>query len=243
MRRLVSAAMAGPVLPSSDGRTKTVLLFAGGLVATIAAVVALVALWPSGDRDQRADTGHGTTPTQPSGSETTGALGEPSERTTTTQRSRDPVDLFRRGADGALADMVAAAGSPRQAIEISVYPTYAFLAYRDPGNPDHIDRRSWRDGQDQDDASANPIDDRVDADSEPQLFRIDEVDLSILARLVDDASGRFAREVDVTHVIIDRFLPFDQRVLLRVYATPSDGRSGGGYVQYTLAGTFVKVLE
>ena len=47
----------------------------------------------------------------------------------------------------------------------------------------------------------------------------------------------------VTHVLIDRFLPFDQRVLIRVYATPTDGRSGGGYVQYTLDGTYVKVIQ
>ena len=45
----------------------------------------------------------------------------------------------------------------------------------------------------------------------------------------------------VTHVLVTRFLPFDQRVLIRVYATPDDGRSGGGYVSYDTAGAFVKV--
>ncbi|MGH9273617.1 MAG: hypothetical protein ACRDZU_03130 [Acidimicrobiales bacterium] len=29
--------------------------------------------------------------------------------------------------------------------------------------------------------------------------------------------------------------------LIRVYATPDDGRSGGGYVRYDTAGAFVKV--
>ena len=65
----------------------------------------------------------------------------------------------------------------------------------------------------------------------------------MLPRLVDDAPGRFAQDVEVTHVIIDRFLPFDDRVLIRVYATPTDGRSGGGYVQYTLGGTYVKTIQ
>ena len=139
--------------------------------------------------------------------------------------------------------MLDAAGSPDQAIQLSIYPSYAFLAYRDPQAPDHIDRRSWRDGRDQDDAAPNPIDDRVDADTDQQLFAVREVDLRLLPRLVGDASGRFAQDVEVTHVIIDRFLPFDRRVLIRVYATPTDGRSGGGYVQYTLAGTFVKVVQ
>ena len=139
--------------------------------------------------------------------------------------------------------MATAAGDPDQAIEVAVYPTYAFLAYRSPDDPSYIDRRSWRDGEDQDDAAPNPIDDRVDADSEPQLFPLAGVDLSILPRLVDDAVARFDVEVEATHVLIDRFLPFDARVLFRVYAVPADGRSGGGYVQYTLDGTFVKVIQ
>ena len=238
--------MAGPVLPTSDDRARTALLFAGGLIATIAVVAGLVLLWPSDDGDDgsvsaggRSTTGTGEAPGTTASD---GPLGEPSERTTTTVTGQ-PVDLFTAGADRALADMVAAAGSPDEVLEVSVYPTYAFLAYRDPEAPDHIDRRSWRDGQDQDDAGPNPIDDRVDADTEPQLFRVAELDLASLSALIDDAAQRFTSDVDVTHVIIDRFLPFDPRVLIRVYATPSDGRSGGGYVQYTLEGTFVKTVS
>ncbi len=49
--------------------------------------------------------------------------------------------------------------------------------------------------------------------------------------------------MDVNHVIVDRFPPFDQRVLVRAYASPTDGRSGGGYVQYSLDGTFVKTVS
>jgi hypothetical protein len=40
-------------------------------------------------------------------------------------------------------------------------------------------------------------------------------------------------------VLIDRFLPFDERVLIRVYASPTDGRSGGGYISYDTAGALV----
>jgi hypothetical protein len=153
------------------------------------------------------------------------------------------VQLFERGAEDALADMVAAAGRPSDAIEIIVYPDYALLAYRSTEHPTYIDRRSWRDGKDQDDAAPNPIDDRVDADTTPQLFKVGAVRLAVLPRLVDDAPGRLTGDVEVTHVIIDRFLPFDDRVLIRVYASPTDGRSGGGYVQYTLDGTYVKTVE
>ena len=36
---------------SSDERSKNVLLFGGGLLATLAVVLGIVLLWPSGDDD------------------------------------------------------------------------------------------------------------------------------------------------------------------------------------------------
>ena len=237
--------MTGPVI-SSDGRGRSLLILVGGLVATLGVVAAIVLLWPSGEEgDQVVADGATTTERGGPGATAEGPTGEPSTRppTTTTSEPPEPVELFESGADQALADMASAAGDPRQAIQVSVYPTYAFLAYRDPAAPENIDRRSWRDGRDMGDAAANPIDDRVDGDTEPKLFPLGEVDLSILPRLVDDAGRRFDRDVDVTHVLVDRFLPFDPRVLIRVYATPADGRRGGGYVQYTLGGTYVKTIQ
>ena len=247
----MSMGQGGPVIGgSSDGQAKTMLLFAGGILATIAVVVGLVALWPSDD-DAPGDAAEGDTVTtvaeEIDGTITTapGAVGEPSEQTTTgapVVTEPPPSDLFVAGAPRVLADLAAAAGGPTQAIQILVYPDYAFLAYRDPGNPGNIDRRMWRAGA-VDEAAPNPIDDRVDADTEPLLFGLGEVDLQVLPTLTADAPARFGLPVGVTHVIIDRFLPFDERVLIRVYASPTDGRSGGGYVQYTLDGTFVKVVQ
>ncbi len=153
-----------------------------------------------------------------------------------------PSDLFVAGAPRVLGDLAAAAGGPTQAIEILVYPDYAFLAYRDPANSANIDRRMWRDGA-VDEAAPNPIEDRVDPDTEPLLFSLSEVNLDVVRQLAADALTRFDLPVGVTHIIINRFLPFDERVLFRVYATPTDGRSGGGYVQYALDGSFVKVIQ
>jgi hypothetical protein len=231
-----------PALPPREGRAKTVLLFVGGIGATLALVAAVVLLWPDDDDDGEVVSGgppsSSVTPTS------AGASGEPSQQPSTTANApAAPTQLLESGAETALAEMVAAADRPAQAIEIAVYPTYAFLAYRSPSDPSHLDRRSWREGEDQDDAGPNPIDDRVDADSQPQLFPLGDVDLRILPRLVDDAERRFAQPVAATHVLIDRFLPFDDRVLVRVYASPTDGRSGGGYVQYTLDGTYVKTVQ
>jgi hypothetical protein len=97
----------------------------------------------------------------------------------------------------------------------------------------------WRDHQ-VDDAETNPIDDRVNADTEPSLFGPGEIDPGLFPGLIADAPTHYGMPTHVTHVLVTRFLPFDQRVLIRVYATPDDGRSGGGYVSYDTAGVFVK---
>src|SRR5436190_1635906 len=170
--------MAGPTLPSGDGRAKTALLFGGGLLVTLAAVAALVLLWP--DDDDTEVVAQVTTTTVRGGTTTTpGATGEPSKQTTTTAVAEpaEPAQLFEAGADDAVAEMAAAAGRPHQAIQVAVYPTYAFLAYRDPADESHLDRRSWRAGHDQDDAAPNPIYDRVDAETQPRLFPLARVDL------------------------------------------------------------------
>jgi hypothetical protein len=230
-----------PPVSSRGDRARSALILVGGLLVTVAVVVGVVALWPDDDDDELVDSTATTSEIDRTTTSTTGS-GEPSEQTSTTPVPSTPVQLFVSGADAALADMAAAAGDPGEAIEIAVYPTYAFLAYRSPSTPSHIDRRSWREGEDQDDAAPNPIDDRVDADTQPQLFPLATVDLTILPAVIADAEERFDLPVAATHVLIDRFLPFDDRVLIRVYASPSDGRSGGGYVQYTLDGSYVKTV-
>ena len=55
------------------------------------------------------------------------------------------------------------------------------------------------------------------------------------------ADHKWVMRALVSHVIIDRFLPFDERVLFRVYTSPTDGRSGGGYVSYDTSGALVGV--
>jgi hypothetical protein len=212
---------------------------------TTALVVALIALWPEADADQRAETADTrVTEVTQAPSDSTGTTrapnGEPSQTTTTEGAPTASADLFGGGLPSAYAALLAAAGSPGQVIEVAVYPTYAFLAYRDPANPGNLDRRMWRDGV-VGDADPNPIDDRVDGDTEPSLFAPTELDPALVARLVLDAPSRYDLPTQVTHVLVDRFLPFDERVLIRVYASPTDGRSGGGYVSYDTAGTLVKV--
>lgn len=233
------------MLPSSDDRTRSWLILAGGLVATAAVVAGLITFWPDDD-----SSGARTTESIASGDTTTTkprtGTGEPSQQSTTipdddtTTTVTAAADLFHGDLPAAYADLLAAAGNPVQIIELAVYDRYAFLAYRDPANPGNLDRRTWREGE-VSDAEPNTIEDRVDADTEPSLFGPGEIDAGLIARLIADAPSHYELPTQVSHVLIDRFLPFDERVLIRVYATPTDGRSGGGYVTYDTAGTFVKV--
>jgi hypothetical protein len=237
--------MGGPPISSSDDRARTWLLLAGGIVVTVALIFGLVQLWPDDDDPESVaatETPATTVVPGPAIPTVPGAIGEPSDLTSTTSSDGTvPAgSLFQAGAADAIAELADAAGGPTQVLEIAVYDRYAFLAYRDPANPGNIDRRMWRDG-DVDDAEPNPIDDRADADTEPSLFSLDELDLSLIPTLSADAVTRYSMPVEVSHILIDRFLPFDERVLIRVYATPTDGRSGGGYVSYDTAGTFVEV--
>ena len=231
-----------PVIRSSDDRARSWLILAAGLVVTAGLLFGLIALWPDGDDGPgRAAGTEDTEPdTETSATEPREGTGEPSQRTTVTTEAppAEPADLFRGDFPGAFADLLAAAGSPTQVIEVAVYDTYAFLAYRDPANPGNLDRRIWRDGR-VGDAEPNPIDDRVDADTEPSLFGPGELDPGLVARLIGDAPTHYELPTQVTHVLIDRFLPFDERVLIRVYASPTDGRSGGGYISYDTAGALV----
>jgi hypothetical protein len=213
-------------------------MFVVGIAITVALVLAAVAAWPDDEGPQRV--AGADTPTTLMTKEAAAALPLlPSSPELPTTETTIAVDLFAVGPGAAVDDVLAAADHPTELIQITIFPGYLFVAYRDPHETDAIDRRMWRGGI-VDPADANPIDDRVDPDTTPQLFGLGDIDLSRIAGLVADAPTRYDVPVEVTHVIIDRFLPFDQRVLVRVYAQPTDGRSGGGYVSYTKDGTFVK---
>ena len=234
-----TVGVAGPPIPATGARSGDWLGFVVGIALTIGAVVGLVRVWPEDDARERV--------VIESPIPTVRIPGVPTDPEDPSLPSipvpRPPAEaahLFTSGLPEAVAQLQAAAGDPAQVLELAVYDGYAFLAYRDPANPANIDRRMWRDGQ-VDDPDPNPIDDRVDADTEPGLFSLDELDLTLLPGLLADAVTRYDLPVAVSHVLVDRFLPFDDRVLIRVYATPVDGRSGGGYVSYDTAGTFVKV--
>jgi hypothetical protein len=227
---------AAPAAADHSGR----LVFLVGLLVTLALAAGVAKAWPAdGGPEAVRSTATPTTLMTPEVAATFQPGVPPAGSTSASTVPR--IDLFEVGPSFAVHDILSAAGNPSQLIEVTVFPGYLFVAYRDPAAPDHLDRRMWRDGNAQE-ADANPIDDRVDADTTPKLFTAAELEpaLDQLPTMIADAPSRYDVPVTVTHVIIDRFLPFDERVLVRVYASPADGRSGGGYVSYTTAGEYVE---
>jgi hypothetical protein len=215
-------------------------VFVLSLAITLAVTAGVARAWP--DDDEPAPVGGGTTTTLMTAEAAT-QLGGPQGAPTGPVgggASAPVADLFTEDPSAVVQRVLDAAHDPDRLIELTIYPSYLFVAYVDPDQPEHIDQRVWRDGQ-VGPGSPNPIDDRVDADTSPQRFGLDEVDLSRIPQLVADAPTHYEVPVAVTHIIVDRFLPFDQRVLVRVYASPVDGRSGGGYVSYTADGALVRV--
>lgn len=222
----------------ADRRDRTVPGFLGGIALTVAAVLAVINLWPEADPPSAVTTDSHFFPDLGTMAVPTGP-GAPTPSSTLVPTTTSlATDLFSTGTPEAVSAVLAAAGNPTQLYELAIYDTYLFVAYRDPADASHIDRREWRGGVGS--AEPNIIDDRVDSRSEPKLFTPAEVDLTRLPAMIADAPTHYDVPVEVTHILIDRFLPFDERVLVRVYASPVDGRSGGGYVSYAIDGSVVR---
>jgi hypothetical protein len=142
--------------------------------------------------------------------------------------------LFTTGLPEAVAELLAAAGQPQDLHDLAIYPSYVFVTFR---AGDGLVRSLWRDGTvSLDEPAAIGTLDLAD------LFGLGDVDLARIPSLIADAPTHYPIEGVVSHVLIDRFRPFDERVLVRVYVLPVDGDpSEAGYVSYTADGAVVRV--
>ncbi|HJR24051.1 MAG TPA: hypothetical protein VJ804_01150 [Acidimicrobiales bacterium] len=200
-----------------------------GILVTTGLVVALVVAWPEDDERALADVG-ALTPTTRYGVGELPPFPELPELPTGTPTPT--AQLFASGLPEAIAQVLAAAGEPRELQEIAVYPDYAIVTFR---SGDQLTRAAWRNGI----VATTPAPAGVLELAD--LFSSEETDLARIPSLVADAPTHYPVPVTVTHVLIDRFLPFDERVLVRVYASPPGDPSAGGYVSYAADGTLVRV--
>ena len=133
-----------------------------------------------------------------------------------------PTQLFVVGPDAAVQDVLAAAGDPPQLIELAIYPDLPVRRVPRPGRPGLASRvacgaaaRSTTPSPTRSTTRSTRPPPRSCSASTSSTSRS-----SLLPPLVQDAATHYDDPVEVTHVLIDRFLPFDQRVLVRVYASP-----------------------
>lgn len=130
-------------------------------------------------------------------------------------------------------------GKPVRARELVLYPEYAILEAQDPANPKHVDRYMYRNGQvgDPEPVSVQSIRGKL----EDNLVSLDEVALDKLPALIANTLQQLAYEkAKVTHVIVERNLPFSKHVVMRVYAS---GPRESGRIDYTGTGQVLRVYK
>ena len=151
------------------------------------------------------------------------------------------VSLFDpAGATAVIGTFEAAiGGAPTKMMRVVLYPGYAFATAQDPANPLHVDEYEYRDGFV---GLPSPVTLVGDGDLESNLFATTDVDWTFVSRAVSEAPSLLpaVEEGEVTHIIVERsvFTP-DFSVTVRVYVS---GPRGGGYVEYTPTGEFIKVV-
>jgi hypothetical protein len=145
--------------------------------------------------------------------------------------------LFSATQSGDVIAQVAEArgASPLRILTAAFYPDYAFVDVQDPGIPANSDTFEWRGSV----KSPKPTL-IVPGDFEAHLFSDTDVNWAAIPGLVDAATGLLPVEGGkVSHVLVQRNLPFSDEVLIFVYV---DGTRSGGLIQSDTQGNVIRVL-
>jgi hypothetical protein len=134
----------------------------------------------------------------------------------------------------------AAIGAPLRAKQLVIYSEYAIIEAQDPQKPQNVDRYTLRNGSV---GAKDPVRlaGREKDNLTPHLFELSVTNFGLVPALIADARTRLAIEdAKVSHVMLDRMLPFSKDVLWRVYMG-SDRDSG--FVEYDTAGRMKRVSK
>lgn len=123
---------------------------------------------------------------------------------------------------------------------------YASLEYQVPGRPGAVDERAWRDGRV---GQPEPVRLTPADDVPAELFDLDEVDWAAAGAALAAAPAQVEQQLGVplegstgvTHVIVERNLPFSPDTVVRIYVDGGD-RTTGGYVQLRADGSLDRVV-
>jgi hypothetical protein len=136
-------------------------------------------------------------------------------------------------------------GRDTAALTLSLYAETAEIQVQDPAIPAHVNRFSFEEGAF---LTPEPVPvGRSERALRARLFRLADVDLSIIPGLLEDARARADTEDSrVTHVVIERpsvhGTDYDTwgRPAIRVYV---DGPRGGAFAEYGLDGKRKRVTR
>jgi len=244
----VTYPVGDPIGEDRSGRRMALGLVVVGIVA-VAVFAYVVHSWATGgsdDDDVAADEVGAAIGSDEGSDEGSEHVGDGSSTTAQETPTTAPVtarDLLRGDASQAFESFAQIhRGQPVKVNEILVYEDWAQIQVQVPGEPTHVDEYTWRGGDGV--SGPEPVDLlSMEVDELPdKLFDLSELDASKLPTMTAQGLAQFPEEgMEITHVIIDRFLPFDTRVLVRVYVSHPE-RGGGGYVEFTPDGGLVEVV-
>ncbi|HRB04697.1 MAG TPA: hypothetical protein PLP26_15095 [Ilumatobacteraceae bacterium] len=149
----------------------------------------------------------------------------------------EPVNLFSgtQAADVIAQIGVARGAAPLRILQAIIYPGYAFAQVQDPSIPANVDEYQWRDTL----GSPSPVTLMGDGDLEANLFSDTDVNWTAIPALVDAALAQIPIEgAEVTHVFVQRNLPFTDIVQIRVFV---NGTRGSGYLDADAQGNILAV--
>jgi hypothetical protein len=148
------------------------------------------------------------------------------------------VNLFTGTQAGDMVASIAAArgAAPLRILTIAIYPTYSFAQVQDPTIPANVDEFPWRDGSV---GPSSPVQLIGEGDLEANLFSDTEVNWAAIPGLIEASAAALAIEGgEVTHVIVERNLPFTADVVIRVYV---NGPRSSGFVEADAQGNITAV--
>jgi hypothetical protein len=126
-------------------------------------------------------------------------------------------------------------GGPVKLLKLGVYPEFVEAEIQDPKKREHVDKYELRDGAVGDGVPIKFVINTPTAkDLDAVTIDIGSIDFAAVPRMVRDAPAQLKIEGgSVTHMLLQRDLPFSQEVRWRVYVS---GTRGDGSVEYDPAG-------
>ena len=140
---------------------------------------------------------------------------------------------------GVIAQIATARGAaPLRILSANLYGEYVILQVQDPTAPANVDQYMWRDGAV---GAPDPVTLTGDGDLEANLFSDTEVNWAVIPGLVAQALAQIPIEgATVTHINIERNLPFSADIKIRVFV---DGTRGSGFLDADAQGTVISVNQ